>query len=63
MKLFYDCNTATRLMIESEDRELTKREKILLRLHLMTCKLCRNYQKQMKGMAEYLNKHFAEEHL
>jgi len=41
------CREATRLMSEAQDRELESGEHLSLRLHLMTCRGCRAYRRQM----------------
>jgi len=42
-----NCKQASRLMSQELDRPLSWREKVSLRLHLMMCDGCRNFQKQM----------------
>lgn len=42
-----NCKQATQLMSQSQDRELSKRERLALRLHLLICKGCNNYNKQL----------------
>lgn len=41
------CREATRLMSEAQDRELESGEHLSLRLHLVTCRGCRAYRRQM----------------
>lgn len=41
------CREATRLMSEAQDRELESAEHLSLRLHLVTCRGCRAYRRQM----------------
>ncbi len=42
-----DCKQATRLMSQAQDRTLTFRERVNLKLHLLLCTGCKNYNKQM----------------
>lgn len=42
-----NCKQATRLMSQSQDRQLTLRERIGLRLHLLICGGCTNFNKQI----------------
>ncbi|EGV35434.1 zf-HC2 domain-containing protein [Neisseria weaveri] len=50
------CKDACRLVSESQDRPLTKREKIALRLHLLICRYCKNYEKQLNFIREQTEK-------
>jgi hypothetical protein len=43
-----NCREATHLSSEAEDRQLTFRETISLRMHLVMCKLCRRYARQLR---------------
>lgn len=42
-----NCRQATRLLSEGEDRPLETAERLRLRLHLLTCRGCRNYRRQL----------------
>ncbi|MEZ5614785.1 MAG: zf-HC2 domain-containing protein [Rhodocyclaceae bacterium] len=42
------CKEVTRLLSESQDRELTLFEGLQLRMHLAMCKGCTNFDRQMK---------------
>jgi len=42
------CRKATRLMSESQERNLLLREQASLKLHLAMCAPCRNFGKQMQ---------------
>jgi hypothetical protein len=42
-----DCKAATRLQSEALDHRLTFRQRVGLRLHLLLCKWCRRYGKQI----------------
>lgn len=41
------CRQATQLLSEKQDRPLLLREQSGLQLHLLTCRSCRRYLKQM----------------
>ncbi|HEX5337550.1 MAG TPA: zf-HC2 domain-containing protein [Gallionella sp.] len=42
-----DCKHNTELLSQSYDRPVTLRERIAMRLHLLMCRGCRNYEKQL----------------
>lgn len=42
-----NCENATRLMSESQERPLTVAERMPLKLHVMMCSGCRNFGVQM----------------
>lgn len=42
-----DCKRNTELLSQGQDRPLTLRERMAMRLHLMMCKGCRNFEKQL----------------
>lgn len=42
------CKQVTRLLSESQDRELNLFEGLQLRMHLAMCKGCANFDRQMK---------------
>jgi hypothetical protein len=42
-----NCKHATQLMSQAQDRPLTRRERMALKLHLMICKGCNNYNKHL----------------
>jgi hypothetical protein len=44
------CREATRLVLAGEDRELLLLERLRLRLHLMICKACPEFQRQVDFM-------------
>jgi len=43
----YSCKQASELTCKAQDQPLSLREKISLRMHLMMCKMCRRYAKQI----------------
>lgn len=47
-----DCREMTPVIGESLDRKLTRRERITMRLHLLTCQGCVNYLANLKFMRE-----------
>lgn len=42
-----NCKQNTVLLSQSQDRAATLREKMAMRLHLLFCKGCRNFAKQL----------------
>ena len=44
------CKEATALMVASEDRQLPWADRVGLRLHLMVCKACPTFERQMLTM-------------
>jgi hypothetical protein len=47
-----DCREATRLVLQGEDRSLNLRERLGLRLHLLVCKACPRFVRQVRLMRE-----------
>lgn len=47
-----DCKSLTPIFSESLDRRPILREKIVMRLHLLTCSACKNYISNLKFMRE-----------
>lgn len=47
-----NCKQSTRLLSEALDRPLKGSETLGLRLHLITCRGCRNYKAQMGFLRE-----------
>ena len=45
-----NCKQASELLSQALDRNISLREKILLRLHLLICHGCSNFSKQMAVM-------------
>ncbi len=45
-----NCKQASELLSQVLDRDMTLREKILLRLHLLICHGCSNFSKQIQVM-------------
>lgn len=43
-----DCKTITPKLGESMDRKLSFRERVVNRLHLLTCEACRRYREQIE---------------
>ncbi|PLX75689.1 MAG: hypothetical protein C0607_07090 [Azoarcus sp.] len=44
------CKEATRLSSEALDRGLSLRERLSLRMHIMMCKGCTNFEEQMRQL-------------
>lgn len=54
-----DCKTITPKLGESLDRKLTRRERIVNRLHLFTCEACQRYLEQIKFLHKAMLEHEA----
>ncbi|MEG2444009.1 MAG: zf-HC2 domain-containing protein [Acinetobacter sp.] len=46
------CRQATELLSEKQDRSLLWRERSDLQLHLLACRSCRRYGKQIKTLSQ-----------
>ena len=55
------CREVTRLVSESLDRELPLRQRMSTKMHLMMCKLCSRYSKQLAGLREAVRLHSMRE--
>ncbi|KUO56835.1 MAG: hypothetical protein APF78_01700 [Sphingomonadales bacterium BRH_c3] len=42
-----NCQNATGLVSQAQDRKLTLGERIRLRLHLLICRACRRFERQL----------------
>ena len=51
-----NCKQATLLLSEAQERDLTSREKLGLRLHVLLCTACRRFKKQLH-LFQYLLSH------
>jgi hypothetical protein len=47
-----NCKQAAALMSQGMDKELGMMQKLSLRLHLMMCRGCRNFRKQMEFLRQ-----------
>lgn len=45
-----NCQAVTRLLSESQERQLSLQERMSLRMHLMMCSGCNNFGKQMQTL-------------
>ena len=50
------CREACKLLSEAQDRKLTPRERLSLKLHLFACIQCRRYRKQLAFLRANLKK-------
>lgn len=56
MKLRRTCRDVTRLVLEGEDRALTRGERAALALHLPTCSACPRFVRQARFMHRALGR-------
>ncbi|MFZ0827630.1 MAG: zf-HC2 domain-containing protein [Verrucomicrobiia bacterium] len=52
-----NCKAATRLQSDALDRKLPLRQQMGLRLHLLLCKWCRRYGKQLNFLRRVVREH------
>lgn len=45
-----NCQQVTRLLSESQERQLTIQERMALRIHLFWCSGCRNFNQQIHSL-------------
>lgn len=43
-----NCRQATQLMSDAQERPLTRRERLQIRVHVLICSGCRNFGRQMQ---------------
>lgn len=55
------CEEVTQLVSESLDRELSLRQRVSTKMHLMMCRLCSRYNKQLAGLREAFRLHAVRE--
>lgn len=53
------CKQATRLISESQDRQLGMRERIFLKIHTLMCSACQNFGQHMHTLRQAMRS-FAE---
>jgi|APSaa5957512622_1039677.scaffolds.fasta_scaffold13983_4 hypothetical protein len=53
-RMMLSCHGATKLISKKQDSKLSMKEKFNLKLHLMTCYLCRRYEKQIELISQKL---------
>ena len=54
------CKEVTHLLSEAQDRKLSVAEQLPLRMHLLMCQGCRNFQKQMAFLRAASRSYLAE---
>jgi len=52
-----NCQQATRLMSEAQERTLSFRENVALRLHLLICSGCKNFSTQIPWLSLLMKAH------
>lgn len=50
-----DCRQSSKLVSDAMDRRLTGRERIALRLHLLMCRYCRTFARQLGYLRELVS--------
>lgn len=54
-RMMISCDKASYLISKSEEEKLSCREKYHLQVHLMGCKFCRRYKKEIRYMSQAIN--------
>ena len=54
-----NCREATRIMSESQERQLGLKERIAIKMHTAMCSGCRNFSKQMHILGEIMREYAA----
>lgn len=54
--LFMPCEGVTGLVSEALDRDLTRAERIAVRIHMVYCSACRRFRKQVRQIRESLSR-------
>lgn len=54
MPLMRTCKEAAAIMVAREDRALSLPDRLALRLHLLMCKACPRFERQLLGMRNNL---------
>ncbi|MBD3219504.1 MAG: hypothetical protein GF310_14635 [candidate division Zixibacteria bacterium] len=54
MKAMISCDEASRLASKSLDTKLTPGEKMRMKMHLMACRFCRSFEKQIHAIRSIL---------
>ncbi len=56
------CDQITRLVSESKERALSVSERMALRMHVMMCSGCRNFERQMEVIRVAMRKFSDDDH-
>ena len=56
MRIRLTCRDAARLLLAGEDRALSARERLRLRLHLLACRMCPRFARQVRFMRQALGR-------
>ena len=51
-----NCKSTSRLISEGQERQLTLKERINLRMHVWMCKKCRRFEKQIASMRNIMRR-------
>lgn len=54
MKVLLSCRHTSLLLSQREERPLSRRERLALRLHLLICVYCRRYARQLRRLRRML---------
>ena len=54
-KIFISCKQATRLMSDAMERDLTWRERVALKCHIIVCGMCLHWGTQVESVQELMH--------
>ncbi|MCI0364094.1 MAG: zf-HC2 domain-containing protein [Phycisphaerales bacterium] len=59
----FSCQHASRLISESMDRQISGKERLSLRFHLLICSYCRRFRRQLARLRLLIRDHVAHHDL
>lgn len=64
MKLMMTCKEAAALLVAREDQNISLGDKVVLRLHLLACKACPKFERQLLMMRSSMEqwRHYTQEY-
>lgn len=61
MKLIPSCREVAALLSQAQDRPLSLRERLALRVHLPLCEACRNFRSQLQILRAAMRRYVARD--
>ena len=55
-KMMLNCDESTHLVSKSQHTKLSFKERMHLKFHLFTCRLCQQYNKQINNITNFIKK-------
>ena len=63
MRMMPSCEVISHRISESYDRELSRRERLSIRIHTLGCKLCERYRRQLMVIHDLLKQYSVEDNV